>query len=141
MTVQIGVTDDLETCFELRRVVFIVEQNVPVEEEIDEKDKTAIHLLASDADTALGTARIVLDGKTAKIGRVCVVSIARGRGLGVGLIREALQIAGAIDGILQVKLGAQTQALGFYQALGFAAVGPVYLDAGIEHQDMVKSLK
>lgn len=141
MSVQIEITDDLDTCFELRRVVFIVEQNVPVEEEIDDKDETAIHLLAQDESRPLGTARIVVEGKTAKIGRVCVVSTARGRRLGIGLIRKALEISATIEGVEQVKLGAQTQAIGFYEALGFAAFGPVYLDAGIEHRDMVQSLK
>lgn len=141
MTLQIGITDDLETCFDLRRVVFIDEQNVPVAEEIDDNDDTAIHLLAQDENGALGTARIVVDGEIAKIGRVCVLKTARGRGLGIGLIQKALQIAADLDGVTQAKLGAQVHAIGFYEALGFTLIGPVYLDAGIEHQDMVQAVK
>ena len=140
MSTEIRITDDLDTCFELRRIVFIDEQNVPVEEEIDEQDNDAIHLLAEDESGPLGTARIVVDGDTAKIGRVCVVKAARGQGLGVRLIRAALQIATGLNGVTQAKLGAQLHAIGFYEALGFTAFGPVYLDAGIEHRDMVQSV-
>ncbi len=141
MSIQIGITDDLDTCFDLRRIVFIDEQNVPTEEEIDEYDKTAIHLLAQDESGPLGTARIVIDGETAKIGRVCVLATARGQRLGIGLIRKALQIACDLDGVKQAKLGAQVHAIGFYEALGFAVIGPVYLDAGIDHRDMVQPVQ
>lgn len=140
MTFQIGITDDFDTCYALRCAVFVDEQKVPLAEELDEYDGTAIHLLAQDESGPLGTARIVIDGEVAKIGRVCVLKVARGRRLGAGLIREALQIAARLDGVTQARLGAQLQAIGFYQTLGFSVVGPVYLDAGIEHRDMVQSL-
>lgn len=138
MNVRIEITDDLDTCFALRRIVFILEQNVPIEDEIDAEDDTAIHLLASDESGPVGTARIVIDGNTAKIGRVCVLFAMRGRRLGIGLIQKAMQVASDINGVEQIKLGAQVQAIGFYEALGFVAFGPIYLDAGIEHRDMVQ---
>jgi ElaA protein len=56
------------------------------------------------------------------------------------LINEAGAIARATPGITRAKLGAQIQALGFYEKLGFVAVGPVYDDAGIDHRDMVLEL-
>ena len=75
---------------------------------------------------------------TAKIGRVCVLKDQRGRGLGAALIRAALETsAGRAE---TAKLSAQVQALGLYEGLGFVAMGPVYLDAGIDHQDMVRPL-
>lgn len=141
MTVQIEITDDLEACFDLRRIVFVAEQNVPVEEEIDIFDETAIHILAIDKARPLGTARIIIDGEIAKIGRVCVLATVRGQGIGALLIRKALQIATDLDGVTQAKLGAQIQAIGFYESLGFNAIGPAYLDAGIKHKDMVQPLK
>ena len=61
----------------------------------------------------------------------------RGRGIGAALIRAAVAEFRGMDGIAEVRLGAQTHALGFYAALGFCAVGPEYLDAGIAHRDMV----
>ena len=79
-------------------------------------------------------------GETGKVGRVCVLPEARGRHVGQALIREAVQVFRATPGVTKVKLGAQTHALGFYAALGFQAVGEVYMDAGIPHQDMVRTL-
>jgi predicted GNAT family N-acyltransferase len=137
VSVQIKPTDDLQTCLALRRVVFIEEQDVPEADEVDAYDACATHLLACDAGQPLGTARVVQDGTTAKIGRVCVLPVARSRGIGAGLIQAALQVSAQMDGVQQARLGAQLHALGFYEKLGFSVVGSVYLDAGIEHRDMV----
>ena len=139
MTPDIALTDDRETCFALRHQVFVVEQGVPVEEEIDDLDDTALHLLARIGGRPVGTARIVLTGETAKIGRVCVLTEARGTGLGAALIRTAMDVARE-RGFSTAKLGAQVHALGFYEALGFQATGPEFLDAGIPHRDMVRAL-
>ncbi len=136
----IAKTCDLETCLLLRRVVFIEEQNVPEAEEVDEYDTTAIHLLGFEGDTPAGTARMVLHGNVAKIGRVCVLKPYRGKGLGAALIEAALTELRTIPEITTARLGAQTHALGFYEALGFTAFGPEYMDAGIPHFDMERPL-
>ena len=138
MSVTIDLTDDLATCFELRRVVFIEEQGVPVSEEVDELDPICLHLLASDGAVPVGTARIYIADNIAKIGRVCVLKSHRGTGLGAALIRAALEVSKGKA--KTAKLGAQLHALGFYEALGFTATGPVYDDAGIDHRDMVRPL-
>ena len=65
---------------------------------------------------------------------------ARGEGIGAALIRAAVADLAAMPGVSRAKLGAQVHALGFYERLGFVAVGPVYLDAVIEHWDMVLGL-
>ena len=88
----------------------------------------------------MGTARLLLQGDTGKIGRVCVLAEARGADIGAALIRAAVADLAAMPGISRAKLGAQVHALGFYERLGFAAVGPVYMDAGIEHRNMVLEL-
>jgi len=141
MSFDISVTQDLETCFALRHTVFVLEQRVPVAEEQDELDAIATHLLAVSEGTSIGTARIVAQGEVAKIGRVCVLRSARGTGLGAALITAAVETAQSMPGITAAKLGAQVHALGFYRKLGFTAQGPVYLDAGIEHRDMVRDLE
>lgn len=133
-------TTDLETCMAIRLKVFVEEQHVPVEEERDAHDETATHLLAVVDGQALGTARILRDGTTGKIGRVAVLPQARGTGLGAALIRAALIELRATPGVTRAKLGAQTHAIGFYEKLGFAAYGPEYLDAGIPHRDMALDL-
>lgn len=140
MSLSIDVTQDLEACLKLRFEVFVDEQGVPVEEERDALDDSATHLLALQDGTPVGTARIVFQDDTAKIGRVCVVKSARGTGLGAKLIEACVSVARNQAGITRAKLGAQTHAIGFYEKLGFEVYGPVYLDAGIDHRDMVKPL-
>lgn len=139
MTVTIATTRDIQTCRHLRRVVFIEEQGVPETDEIDDKDDTAIHLLANDDGHPVGSARLLLLGKTGKIGRVCVLPSHRGTGLGAALIRAALTELRA-QGMTTAKLGSQTHAIGFYERLGFTATGPEYMDAGIPHRDMTLAL-
>ena len=133
-------TTDLAACLALRRTVFIEEQRVPEDRQIDDLDGGAIHLLATHENQPIGSARILLDGDTGKIGRVCVLPQARGTGLGAALIRAALDVLRVQPGITRAKLGAQTHALGFYEKLGFTAYGPVYDDAGIPHRDMTRDL-
>lgn len=140
MTLEIGETRDIATCQALRRVVFIEEQGVSPQDEMDGRDGVARHLLARLDGAPIGTARLLTEGPVGKIGRVCVRAEARGKGVGVALIRAAVEIFRSEPGIQKVKLGAQTHAMGFYAALGFEAVGEVYQDAGIPHRDMVLGL-
>jgi predicted GNAT family N-acyltransferase len=136
MTVTITQVSDLTDCYAIRHDVFVTEQNVPIDLERDDLDATAIHLLASDGDRPVGTARIVLTGNTGKIGRVCVLRDHRGTGLGAALIRAALDVLRDTPGIARAALGAQIDALGFYEKLGFTAYGDVFDDAGIDHRMM-----
>lgn len=140
MTLIIAPTRDIATCRWLRRVVFIEEQGVSEADEIDDLDEAAIHLIATDAGKPVGTARLLTDGDTGKIGRVCVLKSARGTGLGAALIRAAVAHFRATPGIARVKLGAQSHALGFYERLGFTPAGSEYIDAGIPHRDMILAL-
>jgi predicted GNAT family N-acyltransferase len=137
MSLQIAETRDIALCRQLRRRVFIEEQGVSEADELDNEDETAIHLLAELDGLAVGSARLLLRGDYAKIGRVCVLASARGKGIGAALIRAAVARLRQVEGVAAVKLGAQSHALGFYQALGFEAYGPEYPDAGIAHRDMV----
>lgn len=138
--IAIAVTDDIATCRALRRVVFIEEQGVSEDDEVDGLDGSAIHLLAVDGAGPVGTARILLKGATGKIGRVCVLPSARGTGLGAALIRSALEVLRSQPGVAEAYLGAQAHATGFYEKLGFAAYGEEFLDAGIPHRHMRRAL-
>ncbi|WP_444999442.1 GNAT family N-acetyltransferase [Halomonas mongoliensis] len=117
---------------EIRRVVFIEEQRVPLEEEWDGRDPECRHFLALLDGREVGTARLLPD---AHIGRVAVLSEARGAGVGAALMRAAIDAARRL-GHPQVELAAQTHALDFYSRLGFEAYGPEFLDAGILHRNM-----
>ncbi|MFU8897701.1 ElaA protein [Roseinatronobacter thiooxidans] len=140
MSLDVALTTDMATCHALRRVVFIEEQNVPEVEEVDGRDGDALHILARLDGQAVGCARILIAGETGKIGRVCVLRDLRGQGIGIALINAALAALRNVDGVTRAKLGAQTHAIGFYEALGFVAEGPEYLDAGIAHRDMARAL-
>ena len=134
-------TDDIDACLLIRREVFIDEQNVPEAEEIDDLDGAAIHLLARDADgQPWGTARLLIQGATGKIGRVAVRKGARGTGLGARLIETSIAELGKIPGITRLKLSAQTYVIPFYERFGFVAYGPEYDDGGIPHRDMARDL-
>lgn len=140
MTVLIDRTDDLAACLAIRRTVFIEEQGVSEADELDGRDGAAVHLLAVEGGRPVGTARLLRDGATGKIGRVAVLREARGRGLGAALVRAAVAEFRAAGGVQRVKLGAQVHAIGFYEALGFRPEGEVYDDAGIPHRDMAMNL-
>ena len=136
---EVAVTTDIATCRALRRKVFIEEQGVSEADELDDLDGVAVHLLATVAGRPMGSARIIPGDGYGKIGRVCVLAEARGTGLGAALMRAAVQECRRL-GLQTARLGAQTHALGFYEALGFRAIGPVFDDAGIPHREMILSL-
>ncbi|MBP1807218.1 ElaA protein [Rubellimicrobium aerolatum] len=137
--IAVGRTEDLDACLALRRAVFIEEQAVPEALEIDGLDAEAVHLLATVDGRPVGTARLFAKGDTGKIGRVCVLREARGRGIGAALIRAAVEELRGM-GLRRAKLGSQVHAIPFYEGLGFVAEGPVYDDAGIPHRDMARAL-
>jgi predicted GNAT family N-acyltransferase len=120
----------------IRFTVFVEEQRVPPELEMDEHDAHCIHALAFAEGQAIGTGRLLPDGH---IGRMAVLKDWRGRGAGKALLR-ALVGAARRRGDREVALNAQVQALGFYRAEGFTAEGPEYEEAGIAHQAMRMTL-
>lgn len=137
---RIEITRDISTCQRLRRVVFIEEQGVSEADEVDGLDGSAIHLLALDGDEPVGTARLLVKGAVGKIGRVCVLPVARGTGLGAALIRSALDVLRDQPGVTEAYLGSQSHATGFYEKLGFTVEGEEFDDAGIPHRHMRRAL-
>lgn len=131
--------EDMSDVLEIRRIVFIVGQDVPEDLERDGKDGEAIHLIALHEGQAIGTARLLVEGNTAKIGRVSVLEELRGQGHGTALMQFALDELRR-EAVTVAKLASQTHALGFYEALGFQAHGPEFMDAGILHRDMILTL-
>jgi predicted GNAT family N-acyltransferase len=125
--------------FALRHEVFVEEQGVPLDLELDEHDERALHLVALDGDRIVGTCRVVDASTHAKFGRLVVARDARGRGVGRALLDESERRARAA-GAQRMTLAAQTSAVGLYERAGYGAVGDVFLDAGIEHLTMEKSL-
>jgi predicted GNAT family N-acyltransferase len=127
----------LERCHAVRRRVFIEEQGVPAEIERDGRDGACLHFLAvAEGAGDVGAARLrVTPGGVAKAERVAVLAGARGLGVGRALMR-ALEGAARDAGHPEVVLGAQAGAIVFYERLGYLPVGPRFMEAGIEHQQM-----
>lgn len=128
---------DIASLRAVRDVVFVQEQRVPVEIELDALDALCTHVIARDAGGApVGTGRLAPDGK---IGRMAVLRDWRGRGVGVAMLRALLQSATAA-GLAKVHLHAQVDAEGFYAAEGFLPCGERFEEAGIQHQAMHRLL-
>jgi predicted GNAT family N-acyltransferase len=120
----------------IRFEVFVREQRVPPEIELDDQDAVCIHAIAFDGERPVGTGRLLPDGH---IGRMAVLMEWRGRGIG-SLILQKLVQAARERGDANISLSAQVQAVDFYRAHGFEPVGGVYQEAGIDHQAMVRAL-
>lgn len=120
----------------IRFQVFVREQRVPAEIELDDMDAPSLHAIAFENEKAIGTGRLLPDGH---IGRMAILKEWRRRGIG-GAILKALIDAAERRGDREIALSAQLHAVEFYRTHGFAPVGDVYEEAGIPHQAMVRAL-
>ena len=135
--------EELDLGFALRIEVFVKEQNVPIELELDEKDysENTVHIGYFNDDKLIGVARLIdVDKDVIHIGRVVIDREYRGKGIGRELIIGCENIAQHIlKRKIVIELSAQIQAEKFYESLGYNRVNDkIYLDAGIEHVDMRK---
>lgn len=135
--VEAGAWDELrQPAREVREAVFVREQNVARDLEMDEHDAPSRHVVARDSyGRAIGTGRLLPDGH---IGRMAVLADWRGTGVGRALLERLLEEA-RLQGHTHLALHAQTQASGFYRRFGFVEEGPEFLEAGIPHRTMVRS--
>ena len=113
----------------LRQQVFVVEQGVPAELELDEMDAQSLHAVAYQDGVPVATGRLLPDGH---IGRMAVRQDARRAGTG-SLVLCALMDEARRRGDRDVVLHAQLSARDFYVRHGFEPEGEVFMDAGIEH--------
>jgi predicted GNAT family N-acyltransferase len=120
----------------IRFKVFVEEQGVPREIELDELDARCVHALAFEEGRAVGTGRLLPD---AHIGRMAVLEGWRGRGIGSQIL-ESLIAQARGRGDPAVVLSAQVHALEFYARHGFRAAGEIYQEAGIPHRTMRRKL-
>jgi predicted GNAT family N-acyltransferase len=132
---------DRDSCFRIRTAVFVEEQQIPLEIEMDEYDSEAVHFLLVTAcdDTPIGTARLLDKAGVAKIGRVAILKGFRGAGLGKVLM-EGMMAEARKRGFREAMLDSQVYAIPFYETVGFVAEGEEFLDAGIPHYRMRREL-
>lgn len=121
--------------------VFVEEQNVPAEEEVDGYEETCTHfVLYDDSGEAVGTVRYrPLEGGMIKVERMAVLKTHRGRQYGYDLM-EAVHQHARSAGFLTTKLGAQVHAIPFYEKLGYSVSSDEFDDAGIPHKYMTREL-
>ena len=131
-----GSWEDLgESARLVREAVFVDEQKVPRNIEVDQRDRVSLHVIARDGDgDAIGTGRLLPDGQ---LGRMAVRADWRGKGVGRALMERLLEEAERQDQ-RHLALHAQTQASDFYRRFGFVEEGPEFMEAGIPHRSMVK---
>ena len=137
---------DCSLGFKLRTEVFVNEQNVPIELELDEKDNSehTIHIGYFNGDELIGVARLIdMDKEVIHIGRVAIDKNHRGEGIGHKLILGCEDIAKKVlNRDFNIELSAQVYVETFYKKLGYNRINNnIYIDAGIEHIDMRKTIK
>ena len=138
-TVRTAEGDDLGAAMALRHAVFCVEQGVPEELENDQHDEHALHLVAVAGGAVVGTCRLVVEGGSARLGRMAVARSHRGRGVGADLLGAAHREARAA-GATEVELHSQLPARDFYERAGYLPEGDEFEEAGIAHVVMRRPL-
>ena len=127
-----------DAAYAIRYAVFVEEQGISAELEIDDYDPIAEHALAYVDNQCVATARIYLDEQDpskAKIGRMAVLREFRGQGIGTALLGESIR-AGMMQGASIFELHAQQSAVPFYAKLQFKPDGAIFNEVGIPHQRM-----
>jgi predicted GNAT family N-acyltransferase len=140
LQVRLAESADRPALHALRHEVFVVGQGVPAELEQDRRDETAEHVVAVRDGKVVGTGRLLVgtDG-TGSVGRMAVAEPARGGRVGATML-QLLEERAAELGLTAIELHAQVPARGFYDRAGYVATSDVYLEAGLEHVTMRKSL-
>ncbi len=125
----------------LRLAVFVDEQGVPVDEELDSDDDVAVHAVAVQGGVVVGTGRLVLaSALEARVGRMAVSATVRRQGVGGALLRF-LEAEARSRGVERIVLHAQSYVRSFYDKHGYVAEGGPFTEAGIEHISMAKTLR
>ncbi|WP_042148929.1 GNAT family N-acetyltransferase [Paucisalibacillus sp. EB02] len=140
MILKIVETDEeRKHAFQVRTIVFVEEQKVPEEEELDQYDETAIHFVGYVKNQPVVASRLRFVEEYGKLERICVLEEHRGKSYGKDVI-QAMENEIKKNGCTKAKLNAQTHAETFYEKLGYKTVSGEFLDAGIPHVTMKKSL-
>jgi predicted GNAT family N-acyltransferase len=129
---------DVEVIRAIRMAVFVTEQRVPIEIEMDDRDAVCVNVLASVDEVAVATGRIDI-ARGGKIGRVAVLASHRRSGVGAALMAHLHRIALG-HGLTHVWCHAQRSAVPFYERLGYRITSEPFLEAGIEHVSMETTL-
>lgn len=127
-----------EDAFFVRRKVFVEEQGVPLDLELDELDKTADHFVVYNAGEPIGAGRFrEVSSGIGKVERVCILQNYRGKKLGKQIMHE-LENHATSKVFEKILLNAQSYAIPFYEKIGYTVISPEFMDADIPHRTMEK---
>ena len=135
MEIRIAKGSDIDRVYALRYEVFVNEQNVPSEIELDDEDKHALHIIAEENGAEVGCARVLFGEGGGHIGRLAVKREKREQGIGKEICRFIIELCRE-RGYKRVWLNSQLHAVGCYEKLGFTRRGETFFEAGIEHVEM-----
>lgn len=127
----------IKKAYALRKLVFVQEQQVPEEIELDEFDVTALHGVAQIGNEIVGVLRLLIEDGCGHLGRLAVKKELRGQGLGRDLMKLAEEKAKELK-LKEIYFHAQYHAMPFYQKLGYGTRGEIFKEAGIDHIEMWK---
>ena len=129
---------DMAKAFDIRRIVFVIEQECPPDEEYDEHETSSQHFLAKNQGLAVGTCRFRSTDYGYKLERFAVLKEHRGSGAGAALLLHCLNTLSPTFDFSQgnIYLHSQEHAMGFYKKHGFVAQGDRFFEAGIPHFKM-----
>jgi len=131
--------EEKKQAFQIRTSVFVDEQKVPMEEEIDEFEDSALHFIGYENNVPIAASRLRWVDDFGKLERVCILKEYRGKSYGTDMINR-MEKEVTKKGCTKTKLNAQTRAIDFYKRLGYKVVSGEFLDAGIPHVTMTKQL-
>jgi len=133
---------ELYSILQLRNEVFVVEQNC-VFQDADNKDQFSYHLMGWDGEKLIAYSRIIPPGivyEFPSIGRVVTSPLSRRNGSGKILMNESIKAIQKLFGEAAIELGAQLYLKKFYESFGFIQSGEIYLEDGIQHIEMIRSV-
>lgn len=136
---QITNKKEFKETIKIRETVFIKEQNVPKEIEIDEIDKEAKHFIAYIKNKPIGCARIRKINYYAKLERIAILKEYRGKGFGKELTNFLINYCKK-EGFNEIHIHSQIYVSSFYEKLGFKSIGKKFLEADIEHIEMIRTI-
>lgn len=137
--VKVETPEEYEQVLAIRRAVFVDEQGVPAELEVDAYENESTFFLALDDDgAAVGTGRMRIKGDLLKFERIATLKSLRGQGIGQALMAYMQAYAAEIHPHQRPYMHAQASAISFYERMGWVTQGERFLEAGIEHAVMVR---
>lgn len=129
--------EEQQDAYDIRKQVFVYEQKVPLEIELDEYERESVHFIAYKQLIPVGAARVRKVDNEAKVERVCVLKTYRQAGIGHLLMKEIEDFANK-QNWLPIRLHAQLEAVPFYEKIGYITCSDLFYEANLPHVAMKK---